>query len=372
MIRTCPSHTLPLSTLALFAAALPAQSAQPVPANADLADAHQSHGLPFGVPGFRTQILVDPFAVAPTTAILTGIAFRADRSSAPLAGGVVPNVTISLSHCTQAVGALSETFALNVTGTPTVVFQGSVTLPPQTPGNAGPMPWNIDVQFPVPFVFSTVQGSLLIDIVGNNAGGGFPSYYLDAAEGGGAVTQFGRGGDNPSFDFLNLIASTGPDLDPRRVAPGNTIEYHSTLSFTSPPGVLMLGLVPVTPPLDLGFVGAPTHTLYVDPAAFFVHSWQQSFIGWFSTQAIAIPADPSFLSLRLYAQSVLFDPAANAAGLVMSHALETLIGDGNVPLPMQQVDANDPAAATGTILDFSFSPTPRFGAVPIQLQGSFF
>jgi len=71
----------PIVCLALVAGV--AAQSRPVPAHADLADGQHFAGLPFGAPGFRTQILVDAAAVAPTGVVVLGLRFRADRSSAP-------------------------------------------------------------------------------------------------------------------------------------------------------------------------------------------------------------------------------------------------------------------------------------------------
>lgn len=364
---------LPLSpvAVALLAAALPAQFVT-VPAKADAADMHQSLGQPFGTPGFRTQILIDAAAIAPNGAQLHGLRFRADRSSIPLAATVVPNVTVQVSHTNVLVGQLSDTFANNVVGAATTVFQGTVTLPAQTNGNAGPLPFDIVIPFAQQFDFFVGQGNLLVEITGNNAPGGFPSYWLDASQAGGSATRFGKNGDNPTSDSLNLIVSTGSTLEPRFVIPGHVIEYISTLSFTQPPGVLALGTTAFPAPIDLGPFGAPTNELHFDPILLVTHAWQQSFIGWYSTVAITPPGLTSLIGVAIYGQSLILEPTANPLGIVLSHAVETCLGDPNEAFPMQQVDANDPAALTGTIVDFGFAPQNEFGAVPVRLEGLFF
>ncbi len=367
-MRTTPLPIVLLTTT--LVASLAAQATVAVPPHAADVDGHQSLALPFGVPGFRTQILVEASAIASTQAVLTGIRFRADRPSAPLAAASVPNVTVSLSHCSLGLGGLQSTFANNVTSPATQVFAGTVQLPAQPVGFAGPLGWDVVVAFAQPYVFTTAQGDLLIDIVGNNGSGGTPNYYLDALQGGGSVSPFGVAGDNPSFDFLNLVVSTSGTLEPRLLTPGHTIEFSSTLSFTHPPGVLAFGLDGLPAPFDLGQLGAPTHSIYISPLATVAHSWQQSFIGWYSTAAVAVPSDPAFIGLRLYGQSLLFEPTANALGLLTSGAVEVRIGDALAQFPMQQVDAFDPAATTGTLVDFGFSQ-PHFGATPVLLEGTF-
>lgn len=362
--------------LSPFVAALAALSpafAQSVtlPASAVGAEGHQSVGLPFGAPGFRTQILIEATTIAPNGAVLTGLRFRTDRTSLPLAATTVPNVTVTVSESTQPFGAFSSTFAQNVTGVGTVVFQGTVALPGYPEAFAGPLPWDIVVPFSQPFPFSVTTGNLLIDIVGNNPGGAFPSYWLDGAEAGGAATTFGRGGDNATFDDLNLLVATGVSLEPHLLTIGNTIDFVSTLSFMQPPGVLAMSLNALPLPIDLAPIGAPTNTLYVDPQVLVPLTWTQSFIGWYSTTSLPVPLDPLLLGTMVYAQGAILEPTSNALGIVFGGAVEVRIGDPVDLLPMRQVDANDPNAAAGTIVDFGFG-SGRYGATPIVLEGTFF
>ncbi|HEX6812728.1 MAG TPA: hypothetical protein VF384_13965 [Planctomycetota bacterium] len=352
---------------------LVAQAFQPLPAFVDVADSNQSLGLPFGKPGFRTQILVDAASFTLTGATLNSISFRADRWLAPPTTSTqVPNVTVELSHTNKLLGALSATFANNITGTATTVFQGTVTLPAQGIGGAGPLPWNIVIQFSQPYAFTTSQGNLLIDIVGNNPAAGTPNYHLDAVQAGGAATQFGVSGQHPSFDNLLLYVSTGVDLVPRLISPGNTIDFTSTLFFSASPGLLALGTAALTPPVDLSVLGAPTNFLYMDPIVFATHNWMQHFIGWMTTSSLPLPNSTTLIGATIYGQSVILVPAANPLGLILSHAVEVRIGDEFEALPLQQVDSTNPASATGVLVDFGTPAQPERGAVAIRLGGAFF
>ena len=360
-----------LSTLLATAAALAAQSAVTLPAHAGAVDGHHSTSLPFGVPGFRTQLLLDGAVLAPNGALLTGLRFRADRGSLPSTGATVPNVTVTISNTTIPAGFLGTTFATNVTSTPTTVFQGSVTLPAYPAADRpGPMAFDVVIPFTTPWL-SSPGSNVLVDIVGANPANAQPVYWLDAVQGGGAATQFGVRGDNPSGDNLLLNVSTGNSLEPRQLVPGGSLDFNSTLSFTQPPGVLALGVTAPATPIDLGVIGAPTQTLYVDPLVLATHSWQQSFIGWYSTYTLPVPINPALVGQLLYAQSTVFEAAANPLSLVLSAALELRIGDQAEVLAVQQLDATDPSAPAGTLLDFGFMQ-PDFGAVPVVVEGTFF
>ena len=137
--------SLPLLVISSCALGLPieAQTFQAVPAYANLVDGHVKLGLPFGTPGFRTQILVDAAHVATTGALLNGIRFRVDRSFAPVGTTQVPKVTVGLSQTSVAIGALSHNFENKVTGPVSLCFKGTVSLPVPSVGFAGAKPWNM-------------------------------------------------------------------------------------------------------------------------------------------------------------------------------------------------------------------------------------
>lgn len=365
--------SLPVLFAATLAPCLAGQSFQAVPGHADLVDGHQSTSLPFGQSGFRTQLLVAPQAIAANGAVLTGLRLRADRSSLPMLGVTVPNVTVQISHSSRQVGAMSDDFSVNLTGSPVSVFQGTVDLPGYQDGAAGPLPWDIVITFQQPFTYDVANGQLLIDIVGNNPAGAFPEYWLDAVEPGGSATVFGQEGALPSGDFLDVGVATGNSLDPRLLTIGRTVDYWSGLFFSSLPGVLALGTDALPTPVDMGPLGAPGNSLYLDPIFLWPHNWQQSFIGWYSTFSLNVPNVAALIDVRVYGQSVVVEPNANALGLVFSRCAETRIGDPSATAMVQQLDAEDPAATLGRVLDFGFGfGPPSYGAVAFQLEGVFF
>lgn len=365
--------TLTLSLLPLLAANLRAQEVT-LPAHAVLTDCHRSTGLPFGAPGFRTQLLVQADAVAATGGLLTGLRFRADRGA--LAGATsIPNVTVSLSHSTQPLAGVADVFASNITESPVVVFQGTVDLPAPAPANHGALPFDIEVQFTTPFLFTVAQGNLLIDIVGANAAGALPGYWLDAAEPGGSVTHFGTTGDDPTGDnlYMSVASGVGFDLDPAQVVVGGTVHFFANRSFSQPAGLMVLGLAAPLAPVDLSPFGAPTNFLYVDPQVLLPLTWTQSFIGYYAAVVLPTPNDLSLVGTIVYTQSAVLEPTANPFGVITSGAVEVRLGDPFETMPVRQLDAFDPAATTGDLLDFSFGFGPaRYGTAAFRLAGTFF
>ena len=360
------SNTLVLSSLLGAAAALAAQNTVSLPAHAGAVDGQHAVVLPFGTPHFRTQLLLDAAAIAPNGAVITALRFRAERGFVPLAAASVPNVTVSIGQTSVAIGSMSQTFANNVAQTPTVVFQGTVNLPGYTTAGAGPMPWDIVIPFNLPWPMTTASGNVLVDIVASNAPILLPHYYLDAVQGGGSESMIGR----PSDDLM-LLVGTG---EPRLLSPGNTIPFGSVSFATSSPnapGALALGLLPQPVPIDLGPLGAPSQTLYVDPIALVPHAWTGASGAWFSSFALPVPNTPTLIGALLYAQSALFDATANALGLVLSSGSEVRIGDQAEALPMQQMDADDPTLPIGWPVDFGVTTSER-GATPVLLEGVFY
>jgi hypothetical protein len=365
-----PSAFVVLATV-LGGASLFAQQRVLVPAHADRSEGQTLVIHPFGVPGFRTQILVDGDAIAPTGALLTGLRFRADRTSLPLAATAVPNVEVRLSHSTVPLGSLSATYANNITAPQQLVFQGTVTLPGHVAGGAGPMPWDIHVALTAPFAYDRALGNLLIDIVGLNPPGQFPAFTLDGLTGGGFSGPFGEAFLSPGNTWHTLDVSNLGFIEPRAFAPGASLEFLTRLMPFARPGVLLLGTEPLAPALDLTPLGAPGNTVYVDPILLLAHTFVPDWIGFASTATIQVPNVPSLIGERIYAQSLLLETAANPLGVVLGYATETRLGDASEQFPMQQVDADDPAATVGTVLDLGW-PLPEYAAAALRLEGVFF
>jgi len=369
-----------LRSAAVLAAALPAV-AQTVtlPTHAAAIESQQTATLPFGLQAFRTQLLVEGSAIAPSVGVITGLRFRADRTAMQwldqtLQAGSVPNVTVSLSHSSQTLANVSEVFAANLTETPTVVFQGTVTLPGYTLADvrAGALPWDVVVPFQNPFVFDVAQGRLLIDIVADNPEGSTQAYWLDAAEPGGSITSFGRRGALTGNDELSLTVGTSSDFAPLRISPGNPLDLMASTFVSTPSTWLALAFTGLAQPLDLGPSGAPGQIAYLQPDLLLPMSWTTGFGGNFANIPLLVPATPSLVGALLYGQAVAADPAANPLGYVVSDAVEIRIGDALDALPMRQIDSDHQLASTGFVVDYSFGfGAPRFGGVALQLEGFF-
>jgi hypothetical protein len=368
--------------LALLCATLPAVSAQTsvtIPSRYDTAPGNSTLRLPFGLPGFRTQLLVDAAAIAPNGAQLTHLRLRTNRGAT--AAAIVPNVTITLSHTLQSLAGVSPVFANNQTTSGTVVFRGTIVRPGYTDGGLAARAWDVVVPFAAPFVFDRTQGNLLIDIRADNQNPPTigPENWLDAAEPGGSAVSFGESGQLASFDSVALTVggaslAIGQSVAPLELTIGRTVEFV-TETFHSPlPGVLGLSLAPLPQPIDLAAIGAPGNTMYVVPDVFVPLTWATSLFGSEEARVgLVVPNSTGLIGALVYGQSAVLEPGSNALGVVTTNAAELHIGAANEVARVRQIDAYESTAAVGAIVDVAEpGQAPRFTAAVFRLDGVFF
>jgi hypothetical protein len=376
-MKTLPVMKTRFLLFAAVAGALCAQSAVDVPFHAAATECNESLALPFGYEAFRTQLLVDPAAIAPNGAVLTSLRFRVDRYALPRAASVLSSVTVRLSHTSQTLAGVATTFANNVTNPPLVVYQGPLALPGYTDRTAGALPWDIHIPFNGAFQYTASQGQLLIDIEGNgpmppNPAGPTPTCFVDAAEPGGSATHFGEMGTSATNEPLQLTATTQGDLEPLRISPGNPIDFVAQTGFVPRPAWLALGFAALPTPVDLTPIGAPGNAAYIAADVFLPLPWTSTFMGHASTVTLTLPGSPSVLGTLLYGQSLLLDDAANPLGLQLSRGVEVRVGDANEVSYVRQVDAVGSGAATGTLVNLGSFVQPRFASAAFRLEGAFF
>lgn len=106
------------------------------------------------------------------TGTITQISFRADGPSYSQGTLFLPtpvaNVTITLSTTTAQPGAMSKTFANNLTSTPTTVYSGTLMMSSSCTGpSGGPNAFDTRVYLTTPFTYDPSQGNLLLDVTVN-------------------------------------------------------------------------------------------------------------------------------------------------------------------------------------------------------------
>jgi len=103
--------------------------------------------------------------------LISGIAFRPDATIGSAFSSTLPSIQISLSTTSAAVDGLSTTFANNVGGDVTTVFNGALSLSSSFTGPlGGPKNFDISITFATPFLYNPALGNLLLDV--RNFGGG--------------------------------------------------------------------------------------------------------------------------------------------------------------------------------------------------------
>ncbi len=357
------NHLLRLSTLASLAALTSAQT-KTIPAIAALDEGNDLASRVFARTAFRVQQVVDGAAIATNAATITAIGYRLDNDNS--LGGIAytfPNVTISLSPTTVSPSAMTTTFASNITGAPTVVFSGAINAPAYTS-----VPEGVDTFFPMaitPFSYAPSGTSLLIDIVATDPAPASLNRTPDGALPGGVARVVGSSGvtSNPLDRLQLLVAGNGPTQGRfSGMVPGGSFVLF-VQAATAYQGLLMLG--PDLPaPIDLGAYGAPANSLYVNPVVNIPFA-MTSGIGGFRASWTLQPSAGTALA-QLSAQAFVVDLPANPLGLVVTNARRMIIGEA-LPHPVNQLGANDPAAATGSLQYVS----GILGGAVLQLTGTF-
>lgn len=334
----------------LAAAALPAQQTKVVPAGAAAADAGTLSVYPFGYVQGRLQVVVDAKALCFGSAILNGLAFRRDENSA-ITGFTprqIPSLKLSLSMTAATAGSMSSTFAANITGTPTVVFQGVYNLPAQP--NVSPAPFNIQWTWTQPFLLIKAQGNLLVDveIVDTPSKS---SYFVDAenmtGSTPGAALVYGSAGSFVGGDPYSVGCPT-----PAGLVPGGSLVLQAAGLKSGYPALAAFGRSrtshgPLALPFDLGVLGAPGNFLQAE--LFLLQGLPLALAGgaWGGSVSLPVPAQSWLAGLKLYGQAFFVDPPSNALGLVLSQGVDYTLGFmGPV---MQMCGSYDPLAQTGSL-----------------------
>lgn len=175
-------------------------------------------------------------AVPSGGAYITALAFR---RAAGWSGfdTTLPAVQIDLSTTANGPDGLSSTFANNVGGDDTVVFNGALTLASSDMGS--PPAFDIVIPLTTPFFYNPAAGNLLLDV--RNSGGGTTAPFDAVDVVGDSVSRAygGVGSSLGSTDTIGLVTkfTLGPPL--QLVCSNLTIPCGSPIP-TNPPSVTAL------------------------------------------------------------------------------------------------------------------------------------
>ncbi len=345
--------------------ALSAQSTVVVPSGAATADATgPAKNLPGTLDRSRQQFLLGPSLLQGlgTGARINGISLRRDGDDLSALDAGSAQVTVRLSSRAVGVTSAVPVFAANHGPDEAIVFQGSVSFPASPAlSNRNDPDWSAVHAFTIPIVspFLYTGGTLCIDLEGTpTQTTRWPvDYHGDLAMG--ALIRMGSAcGPVASVSTKTLRAS---DWSLRAGATARLALIGERDSF----GMLMLGAQPISPGLDLGFLGAPGCTLHLVPmlsiaAAVTVRPGRSARHPGIGSVDLQIPNESNFVGAQFYAQW------ANVKDLRLTTSDAALVQLANAMPPLDAATVTSsradglPMPTTGMVMP-GHMPVLRFG-----------
>ena len=250
---------------AVLGAALAAQQTKVLPAGMEHVEGQLALGLLFSRVDADFFLLYDADRITTGQAQLTGIDFRQNQQTAPVAGFTKPYRVTAYTVPMNAAGMIALGSVLNTasivgSATGTVVMQGPVVLPARTSLSVAPGPFDINFPFSVPYSFDATQGNLLLRIQATDSTPVPGTYPIDAFAffaGYGIVSDADATGCPSGATSVSLLTADAS------VVAGRSIDTALTVS----PGVgaLLVALSLDRADLDLTPFGMPGCTSRVGP-----------------------------------------------------------------------------------------------------------
>jgi hypothetical protein len=322
------------AALALVAS-LSAQQSKVVPAGMDNVEGPLVYTYPFGRVDGALCILYDADQITTSTSgVILGINFRPSQQTQTALGYTKPyRVTMYTVPMTaaqmMALGSSVNPATIIGTATPTVCFNGPLTLPSIGPLTTAPSAFTINIPFTTPYLFDGTQGNLFMVLETTDTTPVTQTYRIDAvlfrntlAEGIAAdmdTLGCAAAGATVSIATTNASAMIGSAID-TAITPslGGVFSLAlSALGFdrTDIP-LAPLGLPGCTSRLGLSVV---TQAL-IDTGAGFPHAtWP-------------IPAVSAYVGLQVFTQAIAL-PAVGS-GVAVSNGQALRIGS-NAPAPVK-------------------------------------
>jgi hypothetical protein len=316
--------------VAVLGATLSAQQTKVLPAGMDRVEGQISFGFLFSRPDADFFLLYDADQVTTGQAQLTGLDFRQNQQTSPVAGFTKPYRVTAYTVPMNAAGMIALGSVVSVativgSATGTVVMQSPVVLPARSSLSVAPGPFDINFPFSVPYTFDATQGNLLLRIQATDSTPVTSGYLIDAVAfsvGYGIVT------DVESTGCPNGGASVSLATSNASVVAGRSID--TTLTISAGIGALLVGLSLDRADTDLTPLGMPgctsrlgptiaVQTVLPTPPVVPHAMWQ-------------IPAAPAFVGIPLFTQAAALAPGGGPPALSNSQGLR--IGSSQV-LPIK-------------------------------------
>ncbi len=282
--------------------------------------------LPFGdAPRRRMQTVIAAAAFPPLQRVGTLHNLRVRRDAGPtpfLARNV--DLRIVLGVCRTSPQTMSTDFLANWSGTPTLVYQGTVAFPVAPPVQPGPAAFNAPLSFQQSFFWSGQDLALEFEVAGTTL---LAPWDIDAqtqAFATGSVTSFGTS----CAGSRGVPSLTPPDA--RRVVVGGSIDIGLTGAL---PGALALGFLGDN---DSQWLGLTLPFQWPGTNCFVYHNWvltpSTPVQGDGSARLVLpIPQSPGLAGQRLFAQGGVYEGALAFPPLVLTSAARMTIG-ANLPV----------------------------------------
>jgi len=256
---------------------------------------------------------------------------RNTGDNSPLSGGPL-EFSVWLSHSQRAPNSVSTYFTKNSGADRTLVFGGTLIVPPSAGSPSIPAPWSAPHALQIPFTRQFVYhgGDLCIEILTKPVLGQTPPWFtIDAVveSGGGAVTEFGQ-------SCVPQMGLTPAGADEGMLTVGSTAVFYLRGQRATGSGVCILGTSnssfgSIALPLDLGQLGAEGCSLFTNPVA---HNQLTPIMELaagapgYARMGLLIPRLPTLAGARLYSQWIVMDPGINPMNMTFSNGLSLTIG----------------------------------------------
>lgn len=256
---------------------------------------------------------------------LVALRFRREGALPDLKRGSVTMAVIVSASSLLDPRVPSPVFAANHRGSPTTVFQGTVSLPdaPRLVSRhtaTWSLPDAVTVPFATPWHYG--GGTLCVQVDGAPVVGNTTAWWpIDAerAAGGTVVTR------GQACGALGAQVRQPAAVDPRLLAPGTTVAF-TTLAAPASASVLMLSATQIGP-IDLAFLGAPGCQLHVLPETSIPAAAGAALLpGRPGAAAVGlhVPYEGRLVSASFFAQWAVFDGVA----LATTNALDITLAPG--------------------------------------------
>jgi hypothetical protein len=306
--------------------------------------------IPFSANAFHFQQIYDGAVLAPRSASIQDIAFRRGsdlvNQTKTFSSYTLNKMTVQMGSTTVWPSNMALTFAQNITTGMATVFSGTLVLPAQGV-SFGPGPFNIQIKFARPFLYTRQLDHLILDIVVPGKNTANNTYYADMVTGarGGSIRSYGVGGKLKGSPYL--IISTGAGA----LEPGGQVILEASNLTKVYPVLAAFGFSdsqfgPVALPWDLKALGAPSNFLHTSLDLLFPITIKKMSAFYGGVANFGIPMNPALAGAKIYGQGIVVDAASNKLGLVFSNGIEYQIG-GKIVAPFKSLYSPDSTAGTG-------------------------